>query len=140
MYIHVGMNLWPETIIHARCKLLFKARGVRPEQRPHCLHRTAGKGRWPWVVGMLDPRTDAPCSRTPAFGPVPPYHAPPLLYKNNYSYNEARNMSNESQPGAASLEIAEIFNSSSKAASDHGFDELNALQTSQISVSSCVSL
>ena len=68
------------------------------------------------------------------------YHAPPLLYKNNYSYNEARNMSNESQPGTASLEIAEIFNSSSKAASDHGFDELNALQTSQISVSSCVSL
>ena len=70
MNIHVGTNLWPETIMHARCKLFFKARGVRPEQRPHCLHRLAGKGRWPWVVGMLDPRTDAPCSRTPAFGPA----------------------------------------------------------------------
>ena len=157
MNIHVGTNLWPETIMHARCKLFFEARGVRPEQRPHCLHRPACKGRWPWVVGMLDPRTDAPCSRSPAFGPVPPYHAPPLLHKNNNEdgpapckddtatsqpgesssgeLQEARNMLHESQPGAPSLEIEEIFNSSSKEASDHGFDEVNALQTSKMSVS-----
>ena len=55
MHMHVGTNLWPETIMHARCKLFFKARGVRP----------AGKGRWPWVVGTSDLRTDAPSSRPP---------------------------------------------------------------------------
>ena len=61
--VRVGMSLWAETIIHVRCKLLFKARGVRRGHRLSGLHRPAGKGRWPCVVDTLDLRTDSPRSR-----------------------------------------------------------------------------
>lgn len=136
MHIHVGMNLWPETIIHARCKLLLKAKGVRPGHRLSCLRRPAGKVRWPRVMGTSDLRTDPPCSRRPHSARSHPAPARPSYIEDGQAPCKDYNCDNTtSQPATPSLESEDINNLNSRAAPNRGYQDIDWLQLSKMSLS-----